>query len=285
MDLAFEQFEPCDKQQPAVSPWSRGPMSPESSAQWPFRSPMNSPVPQSPVTFSQVALSPGGVIRKNAAGMGIPLVLSGPSMPVPIPSPTSRGSPPPAFVCTSPAGRAPATKYVVSSPTVRAHGSTGQPAARPARLSATTMTITMSPASYKGPQSPSGWQPLQSPGAAIRQNAASFGIPLSLRSASEAAVPIPVRTVAGGVVAPSPVSHGQAARTQHPFGGYGSSAVPAGATVVAAAPPACDGVAASSQLTFGPGRPVGVTQSGAAPRPSNIRAIATPLRRVTRGGA
>mmetsp|Transcript_170183 Transcript_170183/g.545768 ORF Transcript_170183/g.545768 Transcript_170183/m.545768 type:complete len:240 (-) Transcript_170183:206-925(-) len=42
-----------------------------------------------------------------------------------------------------------------------------------------------------------------SPGAIIRKNAASFGIPLNLRSSAQAA-PVPVRSLEGSVVAPSP---------------------------------------------------------------------------------
>jgi len=51
-----------------------------------------------------------------------------------------------------------------------------------------------------------------SPGTVIRQNAATFGIPLSLQpAAGELMIPVPVRTTSGHVVAPSPMSRGAAA--------------------------------------------------------------------------
>mmetsp|Transcript_12781 Transcript_12781/g.37999 ORF Transcript_12781/g.37999 Transcript_12781/m.37999 type:complete len:210 (-) Transcript_12781:172-801(-) len=48
-----------------------------------------------------------------------------------------------------------------------------------------------------------------SPGAEIRRNAASFGIPLVLRARpGEVAAPVPVIRTAAGIVAPSPVARG-----------------------------------------------------------------------------
>lgn len=233
-------------------PQSPGVVQVRSKGQRPAPSPLQSPVPQSPgFSFGQAALSPGAAIRQNATRFGIPLVMSGPSVPVPVrdssgavlaPSPTTRG----------------AAVVPMLSPSSRVAGG-----ARPslARLPAKCLTMTMSPTS-RGPQSPTVWTPMQSPGATIRQNAVSFGIPLNMSSSgssgSRVTVPIPVRMVNGGICAPSPVC---ATGPQH-----------------------------TSLLTFGMGQPTRPAtavsaSSGAAPAARSIRSIATPLRAVTRGGA
>lgn len=75
--------------------------------------------------------------------------------------------------------------------------------------------VPMSPAFYA--QAPAA---CMSPGAEIRQNAASLGIPLNLHSSPEDVyVPIPVRTTSGAVVAPSPVNRGNIEAQRFLLGG------------------------------------------------------------------
>eukprot|EP00440_Ansanella_granifera_P073469 gb/GFBE01079721.1/.p1 GENE.gb/GFBE01079721.1/~~gb/GFBE01079721.1/.p1 ORF type:complete len:275 (+),score=14.51 gb/GFBE01079721.1/:1-825(+) len=115
-----------------------------------------------------------------------------------------------------------------------------------------------------GPRSPSVSLTALSPGGAIRHNAAILGIPLDLRGGPNVAVPIPVRTSSGMVVAPSPV----VARSGHMEAPLGLQ---------------------PQQLNFGlppalPGSSAGASMQPAAPRAA-IRAIVTPLRSGVRGGA
>mmetsp|Transcript_92124 Transcript_92124/g.259700 ORF Transcript_92124/g.259700 Transcript_92124/m.259700 type:complete len:268 (-) Transcript_92124:133-936(-) len=102
------------------------------------------------------------------------------------------------------------------------------------------MTLRKTPAAHLG-QSP--MSPV-SPGAAIRKNAFSLGIPLNLRtSMAEVSNPVPVRSVQGIILAPTPTARvaGYPAPQQQP-------------TVV-------------------------INAASAAPPPSFLRSIATPLSR------
>merc|ERR1712137_1014164 len=76
------------------------------------------------------------------------------------------------------------------------------------------VAMAASPVSYGSPvKSPTKWSAqAQSPGGAIRRNAASFGIPLHL-STNDVALPVPVRSVSNGqtIIAPSPMRRGVAA--------------------------------------------------------------------------
>merc|ERR1740116_774764 len=75
-----------------------------------------------------------------------------------------------------------------------------------------------------------GASPAMSPGAEIRRNAASFGIPLSLETApGELPMPLPVRTNSGAIVAPSPVARGSAAPPSSPATSCGAQAAAAAA--------------------------------------------------------
>lgn len=100
-----------------------------------------------------------------------------------------------------------------------------------------------------------------SPGTVIRQNAATFGIPLSLQpAAGELMIPIPVRTTSGHVVAPSPISRG---------------------TATAAAGAAADFMAAAARDSTGV---QAVNAAGRLPTAGN-RPFVTPFSAGLRGGA
>jgi hypothetical protein len=117
------------------------------------------------------------------------------------------------------------------------------------------------------------------PGAEIRKNATSFGIPLCL-PAEDVHMPIPVRTTSGAVVVPSPVNYG-CMQPQHlqfgmcvdsaPTGGFACAHPAAGVPQVL--PGGAVHANAPSYTTTGPlGFPIGVAPI------SNIRGIVTPSR-------
>merc|ERR1719491_433461 len=67
------------------------------------------------------------------------------------------------------------------------------------------------PARFVSASQPAAGMQVLSPGTEIRQNAATFGIPLSMqRAAGELVLPVPVRTTSGHVVEPSPMSRSAA---------------------------------------------------------------------------
>jgi len=118
-----------------------------------------------------------------------------------MPSPaTYMGSPSPARFCNSISS----SPLVSSSPLLMV----GSPMRKP------RVAMAASPVSYGSPvKSPTKWSAqAQSPGGAIRRNAASFGIPLHL-STNDVALPVPVRSVSNGqtIIAPSPMRRGVAA--------------------------------------------------------------------------
>jgi len=126
-----------------------------------------------------------------------------------------------------------------------------------------------------------------SPGAEIRRNAANFGIPLNLRAGDEvsAPVPVPVRTVQGAIVAPSPMS-----RQQLQAGGAvpssSSSSLPAQPVVAFGA---FTTAAGAPQLQFQP-QMVPVAAAGTCQQqpqmqqqpPAFLRSIVTPLTHASR---
>mmetsp|Transcript_9227 Transcript_9227/g.16979 ORF Transcript_9227/g.16979 Transcript_9227/m.16979 type:complete len:209 (-) Transcript_9227:50-676(-) len=106
-----------------------------------------------------------------------------------------------------------------------------------------------------------------SPGKVIRRNAALLGIPLDLRGA-QVSLPVPVRTITGAIMAPSPTAPDPRTMQRPSFGTV--SAMPAGSV---------GGL--GSRLFGAPGRPV--PEAG---RPHNAEhAGPAPLRKVVRGGA
>jgi len=130
-------------------------------------------------------------------------------------------------------------------------------------------------------RSPTNWsfgQAAMSPGAEIRRNAASFGIPLKLQSQpGEVVMPLPVRTASGAVLAPSPVGRGHLQPSQLTFTGM-SMPMP---QIMPAQQPSCVSAGgyprdAASFAQVTPGAPAPISQ---------IRGIVTPSRAGLRGGA
>mmetsp|Transcript_56427 Transcript_56427/g.167983 ORF Transcript_56427/g.167983 Transcript_56427/m.167983 type:complete len:216 (+) Transcript_56427:32-679(+) len=128
----------------------------------------------------------------------------------------------------------PATPAVVSSFSIKAAQvrspapSTSPFFPGPSLPEAHAQTFPVKPFSVGGftPASPVGFAPTaMSPTTQIRQNAASFGIPLNA-SYGEIGAPLPVRTQAGILVAPSPTTRGSSALPSMPPAAAGAPGAP-----------------------------------------------------------
>eukprot|EP00930_Biecheleria_cincta_P024957 TRINITY_DN17812_c0_g1_i1.p1 TRINITY_DN17812_c0_g1~~TRINITY_DN17812_c0_g1_i1.p1 ORF type:complete len:256 (+),score=23.98 TRINITY_DN17812_c0_g1_i1:175-942(+) len=214
------------------------------------------PQPMTPHEAGRQLQPPSSPAPSSSAAYSMPLYSPSQGSPCGSPFSSSRYAPSPGAAASSP-------RFMRASPVPSPSGAVPMSPFRGSTRGGPFLAGYQSPG--VGPQSPGPRSPgfgfsALSPGGAIRQNAASLGIPLDLRYGHDVGVPIPVRTSSGMVVAPSPV----VART-----GLGDM---------------MQGGLLPQQLHFGlpplPGSSAAPGQPSAA-----IRAIVTPLRSGVRGGA